>query len=79
MSEDHRVAAILPSSDLAASTVQIGQLSSQHAEIKFTGIRQARLEAADAKEGLMAMLRIALGQPAPGGALPVGLPPAEPT
>ena len=61
---------------LIANQVQIGQISSLHAEMKITGIEEASrqyLVSGTRNEAFVAMLRIALGQPNPGDPLPVDL------
>lgn len=69
---------------LIANEVQVAQLSSLHAEIKITGIREAsppNLVGGNRKDAFVAMLKIALGQPNSGDPLPVpvypGVPPAN--
>lgn len=72
--------------DLMLSPVQVAQLRSLRADIRITGIRQAmrqHLVGGTRQAAFMALLRITLGSPAPGDALPLpvlpGLPPAPPT
>lgn len=60
--------------DLVASPVRVAQLRSLRADIVSTGVRQALLQYRDAgtrPQAFVAALRVALGQPAPGDALPV--------
>ncbi|MBP6899671.1 MAG: hypothetical protein KBC73_06265 [Burkholderiaceae bacterium] len=59
--------------DLVASPVRVAQLRSLRADIVLTGVRQALLQYRDAgsrPQAFVAALRVALGQPAPGDALP---------
>ena len=72
--------------DLMLSPVQVAQLRSLRVDIRITGIRQAmrqHLVGGTRQAAFMAMLRITLGSPAPGDALPLpllpGLPPPPPT
>ena len=72
--------------DLMLSPVQVAQLRSLRADIRITGIRQAmrqHLVGGTRQAAFMALLRITLGSPAPGDALPLpvlpGLPPPPPT
>ena len=71
--------------ELMVSPVQVAQLKSVRADIRITGIRQANrayLVRGSRQAAFLAMLRITLGSPAPGDALPTpvlpGLPPAQP-
>ena len=70
--------------ELIASKVQVAQISSLHAEIRTTGIKEASppsLVGGNRKDGFVAMMKIALGQPNPGDPLPLpvypGVPPAN--
>ncbi len=70
--------------ELVANQVQVARISSLHAEIRSTGIKEASrqyLVSGTRNEAFVAMLRIALGQPNPGDPLPVpvypGVPPAK--
>jgi hypothetical protein len=68
--------------ELIANKVEVAQLSSLHAQIKITGIKQAcppNLVGGNRKEAFVAMLRIALGQPDPGDPLPLPVYPGVPS
>ncbi len=61
---------------LAANRVQVAQLRTLRAEIEVTGLRQAcppNLDDSHRPAGVVEMMKIALGQPQPGDALPVDL------
>lgn len=71
---------------LDASAVRVAELRSVRADIRVTGVREAaraHLLRGTRQQAFVAMWRIALGLPEPGGPLPVpvlpGLPPAAPT
>ena len=71
--------------ELIANRSRIAEVRSVRAEIRVTGIAGAsrpQLVGGLRREAVMAMLRIALGQPAPGDRLPVpiypGVPPVQP-
>ncbi len=71
--------------DALLSPVQVVQLRSLRVDVRNTGIAQASrqyLDRGTRQAAFLAMLRIALGSPAPGDALPLpllpGLPPAAP-
>ncbi len=67
--------------DLLLSPVQVAQLRSLRADIRITGIRQAmrqHLVGGTRQAAFMAMLRITLGSPAPGDALPLPVLPGLP-
>ena len=60
--------------EFIANKVEVAQLSSLHAQIKITGIKEAcppNRVGGNRKEAFVAMLRIALGQPDPGDPLPL--------
>ncbi len=59
--------------ELIASQVQIAQISSLHAEIRITGIKEASQLDIPKADAFLAMVRIALGQPNPSDPLPVDL------
>ena len=71
--------------DVLLSPVQVAQLRAVRVDVRNTGIAQASrqyLDGGTRQAAFLAMLRIALGSPAPGDALPVpvlpGLPPVAP-
>ena len=66
---------------LIANRVEVGKISSLHAQINVTGIRQAcppNLVGGNRRDAFVRMLRIALGQPNPGDPLPTLTYPAVP-
>jgi hypothetical protein len=71
--------------ELVASRIEVAKVSALRAEIRATGIREAarrHLVSGTRREAFLGMLRIALGQPEPGDALPKfpsisGAPPVE--
>lgn len=75
---------------LVANRVEVAEIRSLHAEIKFTGLREASRESmvnGTRNDAFLSMMKIALGQPNPGDPLPdlgstppawPGVPPAGP-
>lgn len=67
--------------DLAVSAIRVAELRNLHADIRRTGLREAaraHLVSGTRQQAFMAMWRIALGQPAPGDALPSPIVPGIP-
>lgn len=67
--------------DLAVSAIRVAELRNLHADIRRTGLREAaraHLVSGTRQQAFMAMWRIALGQPAPGDALPTPIVPGIP-
>ncbi|MDT7836286.1 hypothetical protein [Aquabacterium sp. OR-4] len=67
--------------DLVVSGLQVAQLRSLHADIRRTGLREAAFAhrvSGTRQQAFVSMWRIALGQPAPGDALPAPIVPGIP-
>ncbi|MFC1603752.1 hypothetical protein ACFL5F_01875 [Planctomycetota bacterium] len=57
--------------DIVVNHAQIARKSSVFVHKRITGIREARERETDSRKGLMAILKIALGDPMPGDSLPL--------
>lgn len=76
-----RARAYATQADLVVSGIRVAELRNLHADIRHTGLREAAWAhrvSGTRQQAFVAMWRIALGQPAPGDALPVPIVPGIP-